>query len=205
MKSLLPILPLVLLTTSAPAALVLTVDASAKTVTWSGSFTTAGIAGGFDFPDFYLANTLTNNPNPSPLQVIANSAGSLSSVPSGFSGEPNTFQTSSGGEINITENISLISAYIANVFDFDTETYTFTTTGNDAAISYSGINAASQTFLESLDSTTLDLIRRGDNAPANTIVGIAGGGPAATIVVVPEPSTIFLGALGALTLLRRRR
>lgn len=205
MKTILPAVALLGLATSAPAALTLTIDASAKTIEWSGSFTALNITGGFDFPDFYLANTLTNNPNPSPLQTIF-SAGTFSSIPDGgFSGDPGTFQTPSGGQINITENIGLISAYVANVIDFNTETYTFTTTANAGAVSYSTIDAASQTFLESLDGTTLDLIRLGDNSPANTIVGISGGGPAANITVVPEPTSALLIALGGGLCFRRRR
>jgi hypothetical protein len=203
MKNVFALLTLPLRTASADAALVLTVDASAKTVAWSGAFTTNDIStGGFEFAEFYLANSQTSNPNPSPLKTVSGTANTLTAIPTGFDNV--AFNPSNPGVVLIVPTQNIISSFIAGVVDFNADTYTFTVSILDGGgKSYADFTTAEAAFLGSLDGVNLILVRR-DELVLSTIP-IAGGGPAATISIVPEPSTFLLGALGSLALLRRRR
>lgn len=205
MKCLLPLLVASSLCTSANAALLLTIDTSTKTVAWSGSFTSDTIiTTSFDFPNFFLANTLTSNPNPSPLKVIATTNGTLSTSISGQATAG--YNQSSPGQVNTTPSISLISVFLGGAFDFDPDSFSLNASVADGTPkSYADFDPTQTAFLESLDGVNLILVRTGDNSPTNTEIGIAGGGPAATISVIPEPSSLILGAIGSLALLRRRR
>ncbi|MEM6260180.1 MAG: PEP-CTERM sorting domain-containing protein [Planctomycetota bacterium] len=181
-----------LVTSAANAALVLTIDPTANTLTFTGTDTVT-----LD-PEFPFFGPPTGAFEGTPSWTIDENLGVFTTIgpdagiQTGFVGFNGTNFTSTARTLFLVyENGGL--AFVTTVFDTNSALAEFG--GSGVAVSYDGLlDAESEAYLESLDG------RLFETGFSDTAVGHSD----MLIRVVPEPASLALLSLGGLALFRRR-
>jgi hypothetical protein len=178
----------------ADGALTLTINTASKTFTWSGSATSDPIlltVGSFrDFEIGFGAWQGGDN---------LNGAGSFD-VEYDVSDYRVTFTESVPGRITAAPSVNALAVSIGN-FSNESDrasSVSLTVEADNVAYTYADASTEVIDYLESLNGTNLYF--KDSNGGDIRFSNLAG-----QIVVIPEPSIVALGALGAIGLLRRRR
>jgi hypothetical protein len=178
----------------ADGALTLTIDTASKTFTWSGSATSDPILLTIgSYRDFQIGFGAWHG------GYNLNDDGAFDVEPD-ISDFTVNFREFHPGMITAAPSANALAVSIGNISNNSDRAISVSVTveADNAAYTYSDVYFEVIDYLESLNGTNLYF--KDSDGPDIRFSNLAG-----QIVVIPEPSIVALGALGAIGLLRRRR